>query len=259
MKYKHIHRFLLTLHHLKPSTYNLWLSHIKGFLRYCEQHNHVKVILPLLMKKREDTLLPKNISLTMMLALCQPRKNEKTHLQTYLRNQAIIEFLFSTGVRSIELRQLRVGSLSDDLSRCVIATAKSGVTRTVYLGNPAREALLTYLNSWNIDKRKDKHQYLFTSKDKAMTGTMLYNSVKNLAKKRIGIAVTPHMIRHTFATEMLRATGCLRSVQELMGHVNISNTARYCYLNYHDVLQAINKYHPHGKENLRSQLDDKND
>lgn len=251
-----VYAFLSTWRHLKATTYNLYLGELRYFFKWLERFQGTRPLALLLECKAVEERLPRNISMQHMMALCTPEQDIMTaatspsDLLRRLRNQAIVEFLFSTGVRSLELRQIRFKHFSHDLRECSILTAKRGKNHIVYLGKPAREALLVYMSARRIDRRRDADAYVFPGRNGAMmTGKNLIDIVKKLAIERIGYPITPHQIRHTFGTEMLRASHCIRSVQDMLGHACINNTARYCHLDYGDQLAAMGKYHPHGGSN----------
>ncbi len=247
-----IEQFLLQKSYLKTSTLNRIITHFKELYRYLLQHNMLERDCNYLIKYRKTPKkLPRNINHSLMIKLCTPTEDELATLDKprNIRNQAIIEFLYSTGVRNTELRSLTISQLSHDLRKCWIVTQKGGRSRTVFLGKYARITLYQYLQTRGIDckhlKAHQKYEYVFLSSHKRMMTTQtLKNIVKNLAIKRIGIVVTPHMIRHTFATDMLRRYNCLRTLQKLMGHRNIKNTVRYCHLAMADKIKTINGLPP---------------
>ena len=187
-----------------------------------------------------------------MQQLCTPKATEAAALETSLlamRNQAIIELLFSTGMRACELLQLRVGDFSPDLGSCAVATAKHGVDHITWLGKPAVAALRRYLMARGLHPKKDAHAWLFPGKKgQPLKYGALRNVIRKISQDRIGCPVTPHTIRHTFATQMLIGCGCIRSVQLMLGHACLSNTARYCAVEFVHLLAAVRGFHPHGGE-----------
>ena len=238
-KNNHIYDWLQTRSHLKANTYNLELFCLKSLLRFVSCNGGKQVALEQLKKKPVPEQLPNNIPLDQMIALCTPLPDERLETVLELRNQAIVEFFFSTGVRSIELRHIRMGQLSPEGSR----------DRIVYVGKEARLALRAYLNKRGIRPQDALDAWLFCTRSGGqLQRTALYDLVRAIGKRRLGFPIAPHMLRHTFGTEMLRACGCLRTVQEMMGHVCIRNTAIYCGLDYRDKLAAIAQFHPHGGE-----------
>lgn len=131
------------------------------------------------------------------------------------------------------------------------------MNRFVYLGDPAKEALNDYLTARNIKlswltKKQGEWPLFATRENNHMGNSTLASIIYELGKKRVGAKITPHMIRHTFATEMLRACGCLRSVQLLMGHSPIESTERYCHLDANDRTFAIDNYHPLSEKTKQS-------
>lgn len=254
--------YLYTLQHLKPSTYNAYISYMTCFLRYLEERYDVQHIV--LKKKNVETFLPNYLPVEVLHKLCTPTELERARLLndlTLARDQSIVEILASTGLRSCELRHLRVGDLSPDLRICRVATAKGGYARFVFLGVPAASALKNYLRLNDVQLRKHSNEYLFPGRNPK--NPLSYESLRGLliriAQYRIGTPVTTHALRHTFATEMMRSCGCIRSVQLLMGHVSISNTVRYCHLNLADTLKAVEKFHPHGEKACVEEEVDKNE
>ncbi|MDO4642782.1 MAG: tyrosine-type recombinase/integrase [Cardiobacteriaceae bacterium] len=242
----HIYNFMQTKHALKANSYNKILSYSKSFWRFLIQYYGMKDIKISLQRKREQKSLPKNVPLDQMLTLCTPLASEKIESLKQLRAQAIIEFLFSTGVRSIELINLQLADLSPDYSECFVNTAKRGNDRLVFLGSYARKALRLYLNK-RFERKAKKTDWLFANdKNEQISYKSLHAIVHQLACRRLGFHISPHRIRHTFATEMLRATGCLRSVQDMLGHVQIVGTAIYCSLDFHDKDKAVQLFHPNG-------------
>ena len=245
----HIYAWLQSRSHLKASTYNLELFCLKRLLDFVAENGGRAIALEQLKNKPVPERLPNNIPLDQMLALCTPLSEEPLKTVLELRNQAIIEFLFSTGVRSIELRQIKMEHLSPDFSECSILGAKGSRDRIVYIGKEARQALRAYLHKRGIYPQAAPQQWLFcTRSGQQLKRRALYELVRTMGKRRLGFSVAPHMLRHTFGTEMLRACGCLRTVQEMLGHVSIRNTAIYCGLDSKDKLSAIAKFHPHGSE-----------
>ena len=244
--HKEVIAWLQSRNHLRPRSYNNELGILKAFWRYLREVHDYHLDVAAYKNKSVQKMLPRNIAQDRMMTLCTPHERETVHTLTALRDQAIIEYLFSTGVRSVELRTARLAHLSENLEECHIVTAKGGKNRTVYLGKPAREALGAYL-ARRCMKRINKQDWLFVSRTgKQLDVCAVTRLVKRISLRRLGYEVTPHMCRHTFATEMLRATGCLRSVQIMLGHSRLRNTAIYCALDFSDHCDAMSRFHPHG-------------
>ena len=243
-----IHEFLFTLRDFETSTYNNYLIYLRQFLTWLERNHQIAPMSWLLHSKPVEDSLPRNIPLFQMEQICTPAEQEADLLPSRLalRNQAIVEVLFSTGVRNSELRNIRVRHLSVDLTECTIATLKGGVNRTVYLGEAAVNALQRYLLCENVDRQKDANRYVFLNcHGQRMSARTLIAIVKAMGIQRCGCPVTPHMFRHTFATEMLRACHSIRSVQVMLGHKSINTTTRYCHLDFDEQMKAVSAFHPH--------------
>lgn len=250
-KILHLNHYFSTQNHLKASSYNRKITYLRKFYDWLLVNGYHTKNLSLHLKfKKLPQNLPKSITLEQAIRLCDPLPDEINLLrenEIYARNHAIVEFLFSTGVRNSELREIRLADLSADLTSCVIFTKKGGNVRTVYLGSYARNALLNYLKirQFSLASGASNTNLLFCNLDcKAMYTQELNLCVKNLAIKRLGFSVNPHQIRHTFATVMLRATGCLSSVQKMLGHRKITSTEVYCDLELRDKKKALDLFHP---------------
>jgi tyrosine recombinase xerC len=253
ISYAQCSAFLQTLGHLKASSYNLYLFDLRGFLQFLERQHGAKIISHQLQRKTEEKKLPRGLPLDLMQQLCTPKATETAALQTNLlaiRNQAMVELLFSTGMRACELLQLRVGDFAPDLGSCAVTSAKRGVDHVAWLGEPAIVALRRYLMARGLHPKKDASAWLFPGKKagQPLKYHALRNIIKKISEERIGCPVTPHRIRHTFATQMLIGCGCIRSVQLMLGHACLSNTARYCAVDFVHLLTAVRGFHPHGGE-----------
>jgi integrase/recombinase XerD len=176
----------------------------------------------------------------------------------YLRDRALLETLYATGCRSSEVVSLRRDDLYLDAAfcRCI---GKGSKQRVVPLGRPAIAALRDYMAGNDEAKAKEKTKDsasgtvsvgVFTSKSgRPLTRIHLWSLVKKYCK-RAGLpsTVSPHTLRHSFATHLLSGGADLRTVQELLGHASIQTTQHYTHVD-RDRLKAIHKqFHPTGKD-----------
>lgn len=163
-----------------------------------------------------------------------------------LRDKAILELLFSTGLRVSELCSL---SRDIDLSNDELSIrGKGGKVRVVFISEKARGILKEYIN-----KRKDLDDALFVKLDRNNSNTkaksgLTRRSIENIVKEyatKAGISkkVTPHVIRHVFATDLLSNGADLRSVQTLLGHANISTTQIYTHITDKHLKEVHKKFH----------------
>lgn len=172
------------------------------------------------------------------------------------RDRAILEFLYSTGLRVAELVALDMPRLDFDAGM-VRVIGKGNKERLVPVGNPALAALREYfpqreqLTAGRVKRGKPaENGAVFLN---GQGGRLTVRSVERLVQQyaqRVGItaAVTPHALRHSFATHLLEMGADLRVVQELLGHASLSTTQRYTHLNMDYLAEVYDKAHPHAKK-----------
>jgi len=181
--------------------------------------------------------------------LAQPEISEPIGL----RDKAILETLFSTGLRVSELVKLNRDQIS--LSRKEFGViGKGGRSRVVFLSEKAVRWLKRYL-----DSRDEQYKPLFvrlagsvsatTSGEKRrLSARSIQRIVEKYVKKaRLPVKITPHGLRHSFATDLLMAGADIRSVQELLGHKNISTTQIYTHITDKQLREVHEKFHGKGK------------
>jgi len=217
---------------LSKSTQNYYLIALRTFLKYLSTRN-INTLSPEKIElaktsERQITFL-KDEELEEILA--------KPNLKTIqgLRDKAILDLLFSTGLRVSELCHLKKEDINLEKNEFSVK-GKGGKIRVVFLDDDARESLKRYLSA-----RNDKSEYLFvsyghTNSPVAMPqGKITPRSVQRMIKKyskAAGITknVTPHVLRHSFATDLLMAGADLRSVQALLGHSSVTTTQIYTHV-----------------------------
>jgi integrase/recombinase XerD len=169
----------------------------------------------------------------------------------YLRDRAILETLYATGSRASEVVGLKMEDLYLDSAFCK-CFGKGSKQRIVPLGRPALNALRAYLEGQRprLVRRAADAPWVFVSRGgRALTREMLWVLVKKYAR-RAGLSgkVSPHTLRHSFATHLLAGGADLRTVQELLGHANIRTTQQYTHVD-RDRLRTIHRqFHPRGKD-----------
>ncbi|MGG0638840.1 tyrosine recombinase XerC [Bacillus altitudinis] len=165
------------------------------------------------------------------------------------RNQAILELLYATGMRVSELCSLKESDL--DLSMdTVLVHGKGSKQRYVPFGSYAHEALSTYLEDGRQKlkvkgkDRADSHVFL-NQRGAPLTDRGVRFILTELMKKASGtLHIHPHMLRHTFATHLLNEGADLRSVQELLGHSNLSSTQVYTHVSKDSLRKTYMSHHP---------------
>lgn len=233
----------------KASTQNYHLIALRSFLKFLAKRD-IKTLAAekIELAKSPDRQVEFLEEEELVRLLEAPRKGKGL---VSLRDAAILETLFSTGLRVSELARLEIDHVNlkrDEFS----VTGKGGKRRIVFLSDRARDAIKAYL-----DKRMDTSPFLFVSHDRAKAGRdveqgltprSIQRTVDKYARKAgITKKVSPHTMRHTFATDLLRGGADIRSVQAMLGHASITTTQIYTHVtNKH--LRDVHKKH-HGNKN----------
>ncbi len=228
---------------IKKNTQSYYLIALRNFLKYLAKRD----IKSLTAEKIE---LPKTderqIEIIDYDELERLLNIPKTNSLKGLRDKAILEMLFSAGLRVSELCNLNRGDISLKKSEFSVK-GKGGKIRMVFLSETAKNALKNYL-----DKRSDVEEALFVSYSKSAAlktlGRIIPRAIERLIKfyaTRAGISkkITPHTLRHVFATDLLQNGADLRSVQMLLGHSNISTTQIYTHLTNKELKEVHRAFH----------------
>ena len=163
------------------------------------------------------------------------------------RDRAMLELLYSSGLRLAELVDLNVLDL-DTRDATVRVTGKGNKDRIVPVGRQALKALRQWMAS-RADLAGAEQDALFVSnRGKRISHRSVQSRVKHWAKKQgIDANVYPHLFRHSFATHVLESSHDLRGVQELLGHANISTTQVYTHLDFQHLAQIYDQTHPRAR------------
>ncbi|MDA0328745.1 MAG: site-specific tyrosine recombinase XerD [Gemmatimonadetes bacterium] len=165
---------------------------------------------------------------------------------TYWRDRAILEFLYATGVRVSELVELPLSSLDLEDGFAVVF-GKGAKERLVPIGGPALRALGRYLRDVRpaLDRGRGRGRTFLNARGRPIRRESIWAIVRDAAK-RCGIDrdVSPHTLRHTFATHLVEGGADLAAVQELLGHADISTTQIYTHLDRAYLRNIHRKYHP---------------
>jgi integrase/recombinase XerD len=168
----------------------------------------------------------------------------------YLRDRAILETLYATGTRASEVVGLRLNDVYLDSGFCK-CTGKGSKQRIVPLGRLAIDALRRYLDELRpkLTATAPDAPWVFVSRGgRALTREMLWVLVKKYVQRAgLSAKISPHSLRHSFATHLLAGGADLRTVQELLGHASIRTTQQYTHVD-RERLRAIHaQFHPRGK------------
>lgn len=229
---------------MSKKTQNYYLIALRAFLKYLVKQG-VKSLpaeaieLAKVPERTIDLITPTELSRLL-------HATDGTDVKS-LRDKAILELLFSTGLRVSELCSLTqdVDMSQDEFS----IRGKGGKVRVVFISDEARSAVLAY-----VKQRKDMEDALFVKvgdegrgrkgKDNGLTRRSIERIVKHYAiKAGISKKVTPHVIRHCFATDLLSNGADIRSVQMMLGHANIATTQVYTHVTDKQLRDTHKKFH----------------
>lgn len=254
----HNYRLWLNRHHdpktgqqLSAKTQNYHLTALRSFLKYLVRHD-IKSLAPEQIElartsMREVDFLDEDD----LQRLLDAPLSAKSSLLTRLRDKAILETLFSTGLRVSELAGLAREQINLKKDEFTIR-GKGGKLRIVFLSDTAKDAIREYLN-----KRSDPEPALFIAHDRARKSKNRQNkkelnlaprSIQRLIKKHAVAAgitknITPHTLRHTFATDLLQNGADLRAVQIMLGHASITTTQIYTHVTNRRLKDIHKQFH----------------
>lgn len=219
------------------------LSSIRSFYKYLMRQNVVQNN-PALEVKAPKTAkkLPKTCDSEQIAQLLQPHTHDDP---LTIRDLAIFELIYSSGLRLAELASLNMDSINYD-SKQLRVTGKGNKTRYLPVGKKAVEAIQKWLRFRPATIKNAKQVALFTSKQgNRLSHRSIQSRLQKLLKSQaLGMHVSPHMLRHSFATHLLESSSDLRSVQELLGHADISTTQIYTHLDFQHLAEVYDKAHP---------------
>jgi integrase/recombinase XerD len=227
----------------KPATVARKISSIKQFFEYLKDSGVVKenpmapFAAPKIVRYHPHYLSPSEIE-AILAAI-------DTSTALGRRDRAVIELLYGSGLRISELINLKITDVEFEAG-FIRVLGKGNKERLVPLGDYAREALEVYLEHREQKKLTTPANLLFGNKiGKAFSRVSFWKIVRRAAfKAGITKRVTPHTLRHSFATHMLEGGADLRIVQEMLGHADISTTQIYTTVDRDYIIAEHKKYHP---------------
>lgn len=193
--------------------------------------------------------LPKPLTVQQVDELLEQPSKRKT--PEALRDRAMLELLYATGLRVTELVSLDLDSISlDPRSPSARCLGKGAKERAIPIHEQALRALVGYLNDGRgrLVKNKRERALFVNRRGERLTRQGFWLILKHYASEAgINGSVTPHSLRHSFATHMLRGGAPLRNVQELLGHANISSTQVYTQITDEHVRRVYEQAHPRAR------------
>ena len=218
------------------------LSAVKAFFRYRESNSGELSPARTLRSPKSQRHLPAILDEDDVRKLIEQRPETPT--AAAVRDRAILEILYSSGLRVSELVGLDWRDIDDEIGMLTVRAGKGAKDRVVPIGEPALDALKAWRPMLPIPA--DPKAPVITN----LRGTRLSTrSVEKIVARRLidaGITspITPHGIRHCFATHMLDAGADLRSIQEMLGHASLATTQRYTHVSVNHLKEVYRRAHP---------------
>ena len=226
---------------LKSSSVNRKISSIKSFYLFLIKKNIVntspvsEVISP-----KQEKYLPSSMSEDEVDKLLN---SPDSNIKIEKRDKAMIEMLYATGMRISELVNLKITDV--DMQRCVVKVlGKGSKERLIPFGEEAYEALNNYLS--DRDESSSKEVFLSNRKTKISRVAFWHRIKFYLVRENLKQTISPHTLRHAFATHLLNRGADLRSVQLLLGHSDLSTTQIYTHIAKQRLSDVLKKHHPRG-------------
>lgn len=241
-----VSKFFIHLHSRKvqKSSIARKIACFQSFVKYLHSCNiviNLKLTAPRLHKK-----LPTYLTLEEMSYVLDKLPDTAFQSKRPLRDRTILETLYATGVRCSELTHIKINDINFD-HKTILITGKGNKQRIVLFGNKAKELLLNYIQQERAaDLKHADFEYLFVTTHGTrvmdrMVQQMMHDLSKQFPFKKI---ITPHKLRHSFATHLLNAGMNLRALQELLGHASLSTTERYTHVTSKDLKELYHTMNP---------------
>ena len=231
------------------------ITTLRGFFGFLVEENGIETDpAELLTAPKIGSSLPKYLDLPAVDGILQaPSQASKTGL----RDQAMLHLLYGAGLRVSELIQLRVSDIEEEAGT-IRVIGKGNKQRLIPIGRAALAAVRDYARRQRSEllKGKTSASLFVTARGKAITRQGFWKLLRGYGKKAgVAKAVSPHVLRHTFATHLLEGGADLRSVQAMLGHADIGTTEIYTHVMRSRLQHVVNTHHPRGqsKAGVRSE------
>ncbi len=218
------------------------LTSIKNFHRYLVKENIVeKDVSASVSRPKSKKIIPTSLSMEEVDILLNIPLNSVFDY----RNKAMLELMYGTGLRVSELIHLKVFDI-DQINSIVRVTGKGSKDRIIPVGEYSMYYLNLYLERRHLLLKKANTDYLFLNNHgKPISRQGFFKNLKTILKKQgLNENIHPHTLRHSFATHLLNRGADLRSIQEMLGHSDISTTKIYTHVTNEKVKNDYEEYHP---------------
>lgn len=253
---------------------NITKEQIRKYLKYLDELHYSKSTISRMLSALRhfyDHLIIKNkIKVNQFKLICNPKKEKKlpnflqsneyqqiisvidTKTDLGMRNLLIIELLYATGLRVSELTNLKLNDI-DKYKKEIRVLGKGNKERIVYFGDYAKQYLENYLQIArnNLLKRRRSEYLLINNNGEQLSTRGVQKIIEKIVKEAaLKHKISPHVLRHTFATDLLNNGADLKSVQELLGHSSLSTTQIYTHITNERLRSVYLKTFPRQKEKV---------
>ena len=247
VRVQHVRAFVAARHRagLSRSSLQRKLSTLRGFFKYLaregkSEHNPAQMV----QAPKGARRLPRALDTDQAACLLEQRPEDDLEL----RDHAMLELLYSSGLRLAELVALKLGDV-DLMDASVRVTGKGAKTRVVPVGSKARVALECWLERRKPLALPEENALFVGRRGRVLTPRAVQQRLARWALKHGAEGrLHPHLLRHSFASHLLESSGDLRAVQELLGHADISTTQVYTHLDFQHLAKVYDAAHPRAKK-----------
>lgn len=227
------------------ATIRLTFAALRSFYRFLREKQHIEasplaeVKMPKATTQLPGFLTTEQVDLLLAAPLKLPLERQAP-AWVPLRDSAMLEVLYSTGIRLSELAAMNVRSV-DTIAETIRVTGKGRKTRVCPIGTPALEALSKYRSAANVQSGP-----LFINKSRRrLSGRSIWLMLKKYVRAcGLPATISPHKLRHSFATHLLDNGADLRCVQDMLGHAKLSTTQGYTHVTRKRIKEAYDRSHP---------------
>ena len=225
-----------------PKTIQRHLSSAKGFFKFLKKNSIIDSSpFELVKAPKTPSYLPEVLSPEDVSQLLNFKPSDVLEI----RDLAIVELMYSSGLRVSETANINLDDFEEEMSFLRVL-GKGAKTRLVPIGRYAKNAIDNWIYE-RIKYSRDSNALFINLKGSRLSVRSIQLRLKRLAVKQGLPPIHPHMLRHSFATHMLESSGDLRTIQELLGHSSLSSTQIYTKLDYQHLVKIYDRSHPRAK------------
>jgi integrase/recombinase XerC len=225
-----------------PKTIQRHLSSAKGFFKFLKKNSIINSSpFELVKAPKSPSYLPEVLSPEDVSQLLNFKPSDALEI----RDLAIVELMYSSGLRVSETANINLDDFEEEMSFLRVL-GKGAKTRLVPIGRYAKNAIDNWIYE-RIKYSRDSNALFINLKGSRLSVRSIQLRLKRLAVKQGLPPIHPHMLRHSFATHMLESSGDLRTIQELLGHSSLSSTQIYTKLDYQHLVKIYDRSHPRAK------------